>query len=229
MAFAVIAAGGAGERLGGDEAKFESTLLGRPLVTYSLDACESATSIEGVILVVPPANLESWSLERARSMGFSKVLKTVMGGASRQESVLNGLQALEGATGVVAVHDAARPLVTAAMFDRACEIPAGLAGLITAIPVTDTVKEVAGGQVVTTLDRSVLVSVQTPQSFVYDVIVRAHLNAARDGYTGTDDSALVERDGGLVGVVEGSRENIKVTYPADLRVAEAILRRRSGK
>jgi 2-C-methyl-D-erythritol 4-phosphate cytidylyltransferase len=229
MAFAVIAAGGAGDRLGGDEAKFEAALLGRPLVTYSLDACEGAISIEGVILVVPPTKLDAWNCERVRSMGFSKVMNTVAGGASRQESVLNGLRALEAAPGVVAVHDAARPLATAAMFDRACDIPEGLVGLITAIPVTDTVKEVAGGQVVTTLDRSVLVSVQTPQSFVYDVIVRAHLNAARDGYTGTDDSALVERDGGLVGVVEGSRENIKVTYPADLRVAEAVLRGRAGK
>ena len=223
MAFAVIAAGGSGDRLGGALLKFEADLLGKPLIRYSLDALEESSSVQGIVLVVPAGSVDAWDAESLRSAGVSKALATVAGGATRQESVLRGLQAIEGEKGVVVVHDAARPMVTAAMVDAACEIPAGLSGVITAVSVTDTVKEVAAGLVVSTLDRAHLVSVQTPQAFYIQELVAAHRDAARAFYAGTDDASLIERVGGRVGVIEGSIENIKVTYQSDLHVAATIL------
>lgn len=226
MAFAVIAAGGSGERFGGVVAKFEADLLGRPMIRYSLEAFQQSRAIQGIVLVVPGDRVGSWGAEALRSSGISKALATVAGGGTRQESVRMGLSIIEGESGVVAVHDAARPMVTAALVDAVCEIPAGLSGVTAAVPVTDTIKEVADGLVVSTLDRAPLVSVQTPQAFDIQELVEAHRAAAEAGFEGTDDASLLERMGRKVGIVDGSRDNLKVTYRSDLALAAAILRGR---
>ncbi|MHB8893809.1 MAG: 2-C-methyl-D-erythritol 4-phosphate cytidylyltransferase [Candidatus Geothermincolia bacterium] len=223
MAFAVIAAGGSGDRLGVGVAKFEAEILGRPMVSYSLEVFQNSDAIEAIILVVPAERLAGWSPESLAEAGITKASLTVAGGSTRQESVFLGLQLIEGEGEVVAVHDAARPLLTHQMVETVCRIPDGFDGLITAVPVTDTIKHVEGGAVASTLDRSQLVSVQTPQAFNLATLIEAHRAAARDGFTGTDDSSLVEREGGRVGVVEGRRSNIKVTYQADLVMAAAVL------
>jgi len=223
VAFAVIAAAGGGDRLGNSVAKFEVDLLHEPMVLYSLRAFQQSGAIEGIVLVVPSGRLDTWSVASLRASGISKAHSTVAGGATRKESVFLGLQAVEEKDGIVVVHDAARPMVTPVMIDTVCEIPRGMAGLVTAIPVTDTIKEVEGRVVVSTLDRTRLVSVQTPQAFELSALREAHRYAAKEGFEGTDDASLVERIGGRVGVVEGAPENIKVTYPADLRMAAAIL------
>jgi 2-C-methyl-D-erythritol 4-phosphate cytidylyltransferase len=223
VAFAVIAAGGSGDRLGVGVSKFEAEILGRPMVSYSLEVFQGSDAIEGIILVVPADRLADWSPAALRESGISKASQTVSGGRTRQESVFIGLQLIEGETGVVAVHDAARPLVTGRMVDAVCDVPEGFDGLITAVPVTDTIKSVEDGAVASTLERSRLVSVQTPQAFDLATLIHAHRAAARDGFEGTDDASLVEREGGKVGIVEGRPSNIKVTYQADLVMAAAVL------
>lgn len=109
MAFAVIAAGGSGDRLGVGQAKFEAEILGRPMVYYSLEVFQSSSAIDAIILVVPAGRMADWSPQSLHESGISKASLTVAGGATRQESVFLGLQLIEGEAGVVAVHDAARP------------------------------------------------------------------------------------------------------------------------
>ena len=227
MACAIIAAGGSGERMARNGAKFAEPLLGRPMVSYSLEAFQNATSIESIVLVVPAPLLGQWSAGSLRDSGFSKAAATVAGGPTRQQSVRLGLQVAGSVDGIVVVHDAARPMVTSEMIDAVAAIPAGVDGLITAVPITDTIKRVEASIVAGTVERSGLFSVQTPQGFRFAALIDAHRQAADSGFEATDDSALIEWRGGRVGVVEGSRENIKVTYPADLLVAEAVLRERS--
>lgn len=113
------------------------------------------------------------------------------------------------------------------MIDVACDIPDGADGLITASGVIDTIKVVDGGFVVSTLERDRLVAVQTPQAFRLEALRKAHRAAEAEGYQGTDDAALVERIGGKVAIIQGSRDNIKVTYPEDLARAKAIIIKRS--
>ena len=227
MALAIIAAGGRGSRLGSPSAKFEHELCGKPLIMYSLEAFQAAQSVEGIVLMVPEHRLSTWVAERLRERGIGKATSTVAGGATRQQSVFLGLKQMGDATGVVVVHDAARPLVTAGMIDVVCDIPEGADGLITAAGVTDTIKVVDGGFVVSTPERDRLVAVQTPQAFRLEVLQKAHHAAEEEGYQGTDDAALVERIGGKVAIIQGSRDNIKVTYPEDLARAEAIIIERS--
>lgn len=227
MALAIIVAGGRGSRLGSPSAKFEHELCGKPLIMYSLEAFQAAESVEGIVLVVPGHRLSAWVVERLRKRGIGKATSTVAGGATRQQSVFLGLKQVDNATGVVVVHDAARPLVTAGMIDVACDIPDGVDGLITSSGVIDTIKVVDGGFVVSTLERDRLVAVQTPQAFRLEVLRKAHRAAEAEGYQGTDDAALVERIGGKVAIIQGSRDNIKVTYPEDLARAKAIIIKRS--
>ena len=195
----IIPAAGAGERLGADVPKAFAVLGGRPMVEWSLDVLREVC--DRVVVAVPP--------DRVEPPDF------VAGGATRSESVRNALAAAPEAS-VVIVHDAARPLVTVELVRRCLEALDGVDGVIAAVPVTDTVKEVDAGQVVSTPDRGRLWAAQTPQVFRADVLRRATGEA-------TDDASLVEAIGGSVRVVEASPENLKVTRPLDVRVAEMLL------
>jgi len=228
VSVAVIAAGGRGNRIGTSLPKFEIELLGRPLVFYSLESFQAAGSVEEVVLVVPADRLGSWSLEALQERGFSKVRAVAAGGETRQESVRCGLELFDVKDANVLVHDAARPLVTAGMIEAAGEIPDWADGVICASPVTDTIKRIDKGRVAATLDRAKLVAVQTPQSFKLEVLKRAHREAFRTGFEGTDDSVLVERIGGRVAIIEGASWNIKITVPEDLRFAEWWISERGG-
>jgi 2-C-methyl-D-erythritol 4-phosphate cytidylyltransferase len=196
----IVPAAGAGERLGADVPKAFAVLGGRPMVEWSLDVLREAC--DRVVVAVPP--------DRVAPPDF------VAGGATRSESVRNALTAAPEAS-VVVVHDAARPLVTAALVRRCLDaLEEGYDGVIAAIPVTDTVKEVEHGEVVRTPDRGRLWAAQTPQVFRADVLRRATGDA-------TDDASLVEAIGGRVRVVEGTPENLKVTTALDARIAETLL------
>ena len=222
----VVVAGGAGERLGLGVPKLEAPLCGLPLVYYALRAFENCQSVREVVLVVPEERIPVWTIERLRSLQITKVNAVVKGGASRQESVHNALRAISECE-IVSIHDGARPCVTPQLIEKTLYFPPGVSGTILGLRVTDTVKEVSDGKVVSTLEREKLVLVQTPQSFLFQEILKAHEEARRDGFTGTDDASLVERRGGVVIVREGSRTNIKVTYPEDLKEAERILKEMS--
>lgn len=223
MAFAIIAAAGRGSRLGGPVAKFELELCGKPMLLYSIEAFQAARCVDAIILVVPEERLCAWTVDDLRARGISKATATVAGGTTRQESVRRGLKSIPDEAGTVIIHDAARPLVTPEAVEAACLIPDDADGVITAVGVIDTIKSVKGAVVGSTLEREFLVAVQTPQAFRLDVLRDAHLAAREQGFEGTDDAALVERIGGVVAVVEGSRENIKVTFGEDLARVDAII------
>jgi 2-C-methyl-D-erythritol 4-phosphate cytidylyltransferase len=203
--WAVVVAGGTGSRFGGP--KQFADLGGRPLASWSLDVARHAC--DGVVLVVPAdARGGSWDADAV-----------VAGGSTRSQSVRAGLAAVPAGAGVIAVHDAARPLARLPLWRAVLEaVQAGADGAIPAAPVTDTVKEVgADGQLVT-LDRTRLVAVQTPQAFRAAVLRRAHLSGA----DASDDAALVEAVGGRVVLVAGAADNLKVTNPTDLVVIAAL-------
>ena len=191
---------------------------GRPMLEWSLDAFRAATAI-GQIVVAAPAGEE----ESARGRG----VVAVAGGEHRSESVANALALCAGE--IVVVHDAARPLVTPELIDAVIEELAedhGAAGVIAATPVTDTIKQAGdGGQVERTLDRSRLWAVQTPQAFRSEAL-REALSEPGSLAEASDDAMLVERRGGRLLIHSSPPDNIKVTTPFDLRVADLLLRER---
>jgi 2-C-methyl-D-erythritol 4-phosphate cytidylyltransferase len=223
MATALIAAGGAGARLGDDVPKALVPLAGRPLLCWTLAAVAAAEAIEQAV-VSAPAGAEA-DVERAIAAVEGLEVSVVTGGSSRSRSVANALAAAPaGSEQIVVVHDAARPLVTAGLIDRCIERLQSwhCDGVIAAARSTDTVKEAdAGGRVLATLERSNLWAVQTPQVFRADVLRAAMASAELD--RAYDDAQLVEAAGGDVRIVEAPRDNLKVTTPFDLRIAEVIL------
>ncbi|MCJ7745534.1 MAG: 2-C-methyl-D-erythritol 4-phosphate cytidylyltransferase [Actinobacteria bacterium] len=229
MVFGVITAAGAGLRLQGETTKLEVEILGKPLVLYALEAFQRASCVESLILVVPPERLDAWPVSRLLDAGIGKAVAVAAGGPTRQESVYLALEEIPDDSGTVVVHDGARPLVTPDMIEAACSAARGEEAVITAVPLTDTVKQVEGGRVIHTPDREKLVAVQTPQAFSLQLLREAHRQARQEGFQGTDDASLVERLGRTVVVIEGSRENIKITHPGDLVVVKAILSERIGR
>ncbi|HEY5045796.1 MAG TPA: 2-C-methyl-D-erythritol 4-phosphate cytidylyltransferase [Solirubrobacteraceae bacterium] len=218
MAVALIVAAGSGERLGADGPKAVVELAGRTLLQWSVDALRAAPAIERIVVALPAG--------AAAPAGTSGV----SGGAVRSESVRLALAAA-GAGDPVLIHDAARPLVTVELVQatiRALEADETIDGAIAAVPMTDTVKRVTDGLVCETLDRDELWGVQTPQVFRRAALERA-LDVPNEVLAqATDDAWLIERAGGRVRVVESSRENLKITTPHDLVVAEMLLASRPG-
>jgi 2-C-methyl-D-erythritol 4-phosphate cytidylyltransferase len=209
---AVIAAAGSGERLGAGGPKAFVPLGGRPMIAWSLDACLGCDAVAGVVVAVPAGFAHGLD-------GRERVL-TVDGGSTRAESVANALATVS--TEYVAIHDAARPLLTPQLLNDLLAVLAGTpyaAGIIAAAPVTDTVKKAEGDRVAETLDRSQLWGAQTPQVFRTEA-----LHAALDTQdAATDEAMLVEAAGGTVLLHDPGAPNLKVTTPLDLRVAEMLL------
>jgi 2-C-methyl-D-erythritol 4-phosphate cytidylyltransferase len=163
---------------------------------------------------------------------LSKILRIVPGGSERQDSVYNALKTIDDDSSLVLIHDGGRPFATVDIFFDAISQAGGFDGVIAAVRVKDTIKEIEGAArtadslavVRKTLDRDLLYSVQTPQVFPMSVILNAHEKARREKFYATDDAALVERYGGKIGIVEGSYRNIKITTPEDMIIAEALLK-----
>jgi 2-C-methyl-D-erythritol 4-phosphate cytidylyltransferase len=172
-----------------------------------------------IAIVVPSAQLEV-AREMARPFENTKV---VDGGATRQESVSNGLR--DVTADHVVVHDAARPFLSTDLLKRVLDALATFDGVIAAEPVEETLKRVDGERVIGTIDRSTVWRAQTPQAFRTSILERAHDLARANGITATDDAQLVESAGGTIGVVRGDRRNIKVTYEEDFSIAESIAAR----
>ncbi|HUQ38601.1 MAG TPA: 2-C-methyl-D-erythritol 4-phosphate cytidylyltransferase [Acidimicrobiales bacterium] len=208
--WAIVVAAGAGTRFG--TAKQFEELGGRRVVDWSV--ANAASVAEGIVVVAPAGSDEEPPLG---------VHAVVAGGATRSASVRAGLAAVPADAGIVIVHDAARPMASAALFAAVVgAVRDGVDGTVPGLPVPDTIKAVdATGHVTATLERDTLVAVQTPQAFVADVLRRAHA----DGGEATDDAALVEQAGGRVAVVPGEPGNLKLTVPDDLaRAREAVAR-----
>jgi 2-C-methyl-D-erythritol 4-phosphate cytidylyltransferase len=180
-------------------------------------------AVRAVVVAVPEPHLaRARRLLRRAAPAVS--VTVVPGGDSRQASVERALQAAPAGAGLIVVHDAVRPFVTRALIDGVLAAARVDGAAICALPVAETVKQVAGGWVETTLDRARLWAVQTPQAFQAALLREAHDKARRDGFVGTDDAMLVERLGHRVRVVPGSERNIKITTPTDLQQARAWVR-----
>jgi 2-C-methyl-D-erythritol 4-phosphate cytidylyltransferase len=198
-------------------------LGGKPLLVRAAEALAAAAEVSSVVPVVPPeilADLPRLVPELAR---VGKLASAVAGGAERQDSVRAGLAALPASVRLVAVHDAARPLVRSEDVSRVIREAEVSGAAILAAPIPDTVKRVRGARVVETPPRSECWAAQTPQVFRVDWLREALAKAEADGVRGTDDAALVERLGIVVSVVEGPATNLKITTAADLALAEALL------
>jgi 2-C-methyl-D-erythritol 4-phosphate cytidylyltransferase len=213
----LIVAAGAGKRFGGP--KQFAYLRGQPVLEWTLERFQAHEAIDEIVLVLP----DEQDLKHYR-LRYPKIVDTVRGGDRRQDSVWQGFRLIKGSeTGIVLVHDGARPLVSPELIGRIIAAARVLGAAVPVLPVEETVKEVRDGSVVRTLDRSSLVRVQTPQGFLYPLLKRALEAARKDRFQGTDEASLAERAGIPVGAVDGEPRNIKITTPVDIKIAEALL------
>ena len=213
-------AGGIGERArvsSSDPPKQFLNLGGRPLFHRAIEAVAGA-GCSPIVLVVPESHLD-----HAREVApASPDLRIVAGGETRQHSVANGLAIIEADS--VVVHDAARPFASTELVLRVLAALADSDAVIAAVPVDETLKRVdADSEVTETVDRSTMWRAQTPAAFRVETLRDAHRRAEEEGFTGTDESQLVERYGGTVRIVRGHRDNLKVTFPEDIALAEAMI------
>ena len=215
-ALLLIVAAGSGSRLGRGEPKALVPLAGRPILSWALEACVPAAFARTVV-AAPPDRVDEFSrLVGARA-------RVVAGGATRSDSVRRGVEALGFSDGdVVAIHDAARPFVSAGEIDAVLRAAGETGAAIAATPVVDTVKRTSAGRIVETVDREGLFGAATPQAFRGEILRRA----VAAGGEATDEAALCERLGIPVAVVPVSRLCFKITTPEDLELAEAIVARR---
>jgi 2-C-methyl-D-erythritol 4-phosphate cytidylyltransferase len=203
-------------------------LAGRALLAHAVAAMEANRCATAVVVVAHPDVLET-TAKLLADEGFAKLTAVVAGGPTRQASVAAGLRVLPPGLGYVAVHDASRPLAASGAVDRMLELllETGAAGVVPGVPVVDTIRRVDLAQRSTGLvDREQLRAMQTPQLFAREVLEAAHRLALRDGVEAIDEAALVELAGHRVQVVPGDPENLKVTTPLDLAMAETLLARR---
>lgn len=223
---ALLLAAGKGERFGHELPKAFVPLGGRPLLLHALEALVAVPEIDRVLPVTARSELPRLRALLAASGRHAKLAEPVAGGAERQDSVRAGVAALPPDAEWVAVHDAARCLVRPAAVSRAVAVARREGAAILAVPARDTIKRVAGTRIVETPARAECWAAQTPQIFRVDLLREALAKAAADGYLGTDDAELVERLGVPVHVVPGDPDNLKLTHPEDLPVAERILQER---
>lgn len=227
QAAAIILAAGQGKRMKAGCNKQFLTLGGQPVLAQTLAVFEASPHITDCIVVARAEECAYCQQEIVEKYQLRKVRAVVAGGAERQDSVYQGLLALPEDCQYVAVHDGARPLVTEALIRRVLETAEPDCGAVPGVPVKDTIKRTdAQNLVLETPPRASLWSVQTPQIFAREQLVAAYEAALAEGYYGTDDASLVEHQGGAVRICMGSYDNIKLTTPEDLPLAESILCRR---
>jgi 2-C-methyl-D-erythritol 4-phosphate cytidylyltransferase len=222
-AAAIVAAGGSGKRMGGGVPKQLLEIRNKPILVYTLEKLDRVPEL-GIILLAVPASLKETVMALLPGWNLRKPVRVVEGGAERQDSVRRALGDVPGDAGLVLVHDAVRPFVSVSKIREVLSAAARDGGAILAVRPKNTVKMGREDWVEKTVDRSVLWEVQTPQAFRKEILNRAYAKAEADGFSGTDDAQLVERLGEPVRIVAGEETNIKITSPADLRLAEILAR-----
>jgi 2-C-methyl-D-erythritol 4-phosphate cytidylyltransferase len=224
MVSVVIVAGGKGKRMGQDVNKQYIKLGDKEVLAVTIEAFDKVDCVDEIIVVVSDSDIEFCSENIIRKYNFRKVKKLVAGGVERQESVYNGLMGCNEETEVVLIHDGARPFVTEKMILDSIEGARSFDACTVAVPVKDTIKIVDEySTIVSTLKRNELFSIQTPQAFKFDLILKGHKAAIKNKILATDDTALIEYMGKKVKIVMGSYFNIKLTTQEDLIFARAIL------
>ena len=220
----LIPAAGSGSRIGGDTRKQYLELGDRPILVQTLSRLADQPQISSIHLVVPEEDVATCRADLVERYRLEKIGVVIAGGAERQDSVRNGLEACGAADqDVILIHDGVRPFFPQEQIGPLVQLAAAEGAAILAVPTQDTIKEVFDGLVRSTLDRSLLWQVQTPQAFRCDRIREAHRRACAGGYLGTDDASLVEWCGWPVAVLPGHPNNIKITTPADLALARALI------
>ncbi len=226
---AIILAGGAGKRMGAATNKQFLLIENKPIIVHTLQIFEDCRAIDGIYLVVNQKDLPVIQEEILENYKFSKIMKLVIGGKLRQDSVSNGLEAIEHPCDVVVIHDGARPFVSPAFIEKGIFLMEMYDAVIPALPVKDTVKVISKeGFVVKTLERDSLWHVQTPQTFKHKLIVKAYREGMAKKHYGYDDATFIEHMGKKVKVIEGSPYNMKITTPEDLIIARGLLSELKG-
>jgi 2-C-methyl-D-erythritol 4-phosphate cytidylyltransferase len=225
MLSAIIVAAGSSQRMGFD--KLLALLVDRPVLAHTVDAFERTSSVEEIILVARPERVAEFK-ELVSQYALTKVRSVTPGGERRQDSVRAGLEQVSDRASHVAVHDAARPLVTPQQIERVLEIARAHGGAALAEPITNTLKRADESGVVSGgVGRENLFAMQTPQIFQRDLLKRAYAAIAKDNLCVTDEVSAVEHLGAKVVLVPNEDWNVKITYPRDLLLAQAVLARRS--
>ncbi len=225
---AIIVAGGSGKRMGTTIKKQFIKLKEKEVLAYTIEAFNNIDEISEIIVVTGKEDIEKVEAEIVQAYHLDKVSKIVAGGKERQDSVYNGLMAVNHEIEYVMIHDGARPFVSKEVLKRAIEKTIEHKATVVAVPVKDTIKVInANTQIVeATPAREKLWSVQTPQSFSKQLLIDAYQSAKEKGLQVTDDSMIVEAYGKTVSVVRGEYTNIKITTPEDLVIGESILNNR---
>ena len=224
MVAAVIVAAGKGIRMQDPLRKQYLPLAGLPILAHTLAVIDDCDLVGHIYLVIPQDDIDFC---RENILGRIKPVRKVhlvAGGARRQESVYNGLQQIDPDCRIVLIHDGVRPFVQHDQLTACINGARKFGACILGVPAYDTLKQInKSGNIVDTIARDAIWLAQTPQAFRYDLIKKAHDQARLDGYQGTDDASLVERLGGAVKIIRGSRRNIKITNQEDLKLARALL------
>lgn len=231
MDIAIITAAGKSTRLKGNISKQFMNIYGKPVLAHTLIAFQNSTKVEQIYVVVHDTYVDYCSENIIKKYAFSKVKKIITGGNIRQESVYNALLEIPSTSRTVSIHDGVRPIITAEEIDyiidklvEESKKDHKIKGIIMASPAHETIKRVNSNETIEkTIPREKVWHAQTPQTFFYEFILKAHKAAMKEKFIGTDDSGLVERLGYKVKIVRGRHENIKITTPMDLFLAELIM------
>ncbi len=218
---AIIVAGGLGHRMKAALPKQFMTLCGKPVLQWSLESFDDSESVKKIVLVLP----DDWIEEGKKYLaGFKpkKQFSIAVGGALRQDSVRNGLEAVGKGFDFIAVHDAARPGITPDLIEKGFEKASEKGNVVFAVPSYDTLAKVDGDEIIGNVDRNVIFRVQTPQIFSYDILCEALDFAKRENVVGTDEATLVKKLGHKVFMMEGSERVFKITTIEDLKMAEFL-------
>ncbi|MCR2034333.1 2-C-methyl-D-erythritol 4-phosphate cytidylyltransferase [Adlercreutzia mucosicola] len=224
---AIILAGGTGERFGKEGGKQLVEIAGKPILTWSAEAFDAVGDVGLIVVVCPEERMREYLSRAIDPFPFVTPVVLAPAGSIRQESAFSGLEMVGDEYEYVVLHDGARPLVSPDLIEHTINTVKGnfdADGAVVAHPAVDTLKVVEDGVIVGTPDRSVFWNAQTPQVFRTGIYRRAHASALSDGFVGTDDSSLIERLGGRVLVVEGKRDNIKLTVPEDYVLLASAVR-----
>ena len=223
---AIILAGGSGERFGREGGKQMVEIAGRPILTWSAESFDAVPDVGQIVIVCPEDRMQEYKERAIDPFPFVTPVVFAPAGDLRQESAFSGLEYVSENFEFVMLHDGARPLISPDLISYALNVLKGSIdadGVVVGHPSVDTLKIVEDGVIVGTPDRKVFWNAQTPQAFRTGIYRRAHESALSDGFVGTDDSSLIERLGGRVMMVEGKRDNIKLTVPEDYEMLAAAV------
>ena len=226
---AIIVAGGSGKRMGTNIKKQFIEMNEKEILAHTIETFNRSKVIDDIIVVVGEEDCQRVQEDIVNKYGYYKVSKVVKGGKERQDSVYNGLIAVQKETEYVMIHDGARPFISETIIEKALKVTKEKKATVVAVPVKDTIKVVnQEGKVEGTPNRSTLWSVQTPQSFEKQLLMRAYEFAREKKLDVTDDSMIVEAYGSEVHIVEGEYNNIKITTIEDLDLGQAILKNKTN-